>query len=73
MNGVGRELSISETIKMLSSVGKVRILGERENEQHRCLEALYNGKAKTQTALKEKEQSCDPVVAQLAGTSLRQI
>ena len=75
LNGVGRELSISETIKMLSSVGKVRILGERENEQHRCLEALYNGKAKTQTALKEKEQEqfCDPVVAQLAGTILRQI
>ena len=75
LNGVGWELSISETIKMPSGVGEVRIMGEQENGQHRRMEALYIGNAKTQTILKEKEQEqfCDPVVAQLAGTILRQI
>lgn len=75
LNGVDWELSISETIKMLSGVGEVRIMGEQENEQHRRMEALYIGNAKTQTVLKEKEQeqSGGPAVAQLAGAILGQI
>lgn len=75
LNGVGRELSISETIKMLSGVSGVRIIGEQEKGQHRRMEALYIGNAKTQTVLKEKgqEQSGGPAVARLAGAILEQI
>ena len=75
LNGVGWELSISETIKMPSGVGEVRIMGEQENGQHRRMEALYIGNAKTQTVLKEKEheRSCGPVAARLAGAILEQI
>lgn len=75
LNGVGWELSISETIKMLSGVSGVRIIGEQEKGQHRRMEALYIGNAKTQTVLKEKgqEQSGSPAVARLAGAILEQI
>lgn len=75
LNGVDWELSISETIKMSSGVSEVRIVGEQENGQHRRMEALYIGNAKTQTVLKEKgqEQSGGPAVAQLAGAILGQI
>ena len=75
LNGVDWELSISETIKMSSGVSEVRIVGEQEKGQHRRMEALYIGNAKTQTVLKEKEheRSCCPVAAQLAGAILEQI
>lgn len=71
LNGVSWELSISESIRMRSGVGEVRVLGEQENGNHRQLEAQYIGEIGKQSS--DTKPCADPVVAQLAGAILEQI